>query len=268
MAAPDFSATVERFTGFGSHYDQVRPSPPSALAGLLLPMARCTVPALVVDLGSGTGLSTRYWSMRARSVIGIEPTASMREQAERVGGENLSYRQGFSHATGLPDACADLVICSQALHWMEPAATFAESARILRDGGVFASSDYDWPPSTSFWEVDQAYTHCMETVRRLEREHGLTDRVPRWSKSGHLARMQESGRFRYVRECLLHHEDEGGAERIVGLLLSQGSVQSLLKLGLSEADLQLDRVRQIAARAFGAASTRWFWSARIRIGVK
>jgi SAM-dependent methyltransferase len=268
MADSDFSANIERFTGFGPHYDRVRPSPPRALADLLFAMTRSNLPALVVDLGSGTGLSTRYWSTRAASVIGVEPTDSMREQAERMGGENLFYRQGFSHATGLPDGCADLVVCSQALHWMEPASTFAESARILRKGGVFAACDYDWPPATSFWDVDQAYTHCIERVRHLEREHGIADRVQRWSKSGHLARMRESGRFRYVRECLLHDEDEGGAERIVDLLLSQGSAQSLLKLGLSEEDLQLDRLRQVAARAFGTSSSRWLWSARVRIGVK
>lgn len=268
MPDSDFSPTIERFTGFGTHYDRVRPSPPQVLAELLLPMARRAMPDLVVDLGSGTGLSTRYWSTRAGSVIGVEPTASMRRQAEAVGGENIAYREGFSHATGLPDGCADLVICSQALHWMEPASTFAESARILREGGLFAASDYDWPPSTSFWEVDQAYAQCMEIVRRLEREHGIADHVRRWSKSGHLDRMRESSRFRYVRECLLHLEDEGDAERIVGLLLSQGSVQSLFKLGVSEADLGLDRVRQVAERAFGDSSSRWFWSSRIRIGIK
>jgi hypothetical protein len=60
-------------------------------------------------------------------------------------------------------------------------------------------------------------------------------------KAGHSARMQESGCFRFVRECLLHHQDEGGAERIVGILLSQGCVESLVKLGLSEKDLQIDR---------------------------
>jgi SAM-dependent methyltransferase len=268
MSNPDFSANVERFTGFGPQYDRVRPSPPAALADLLLPMARCTMPALVVDLGSGTGLSTRYWATRAVSVTGVEPTASMREQAETVGGENILYREGFSHASGLPGQCADLVICSQALHWMEPASTFTESARILREGGVLAATDYDWPPSTSFWEVDQAYAQCMEIVRRLEQERGIADKVRRWSKSGHLDRMRESGCFRYVRECLLHHEDEGDAERIVGLLLSQGSVQSLLKLGISETDLGIDRVRQIAARAFGAAPSHWFWSTRVRIGIK
>jgi SAM-dependent methyltransferase len=267
MSDLDFSANVERFTGFGRQYDLARPSAPTALADLLLPMARCTVPALVVDLGSGTGLSTRYWSPYARSVVGVEPTDSMREQAERIGGDNVAYQKGFSHATGLPDRCADLVVCGQSLHWMEPASTFAESARILREGGVFAAYDYDWPPSTSFWEVDLAYTQCMALARRLERERGLTESLKRWSKSGHLARIEESGSFRYARECLLHHEDEGGAERIVGVFLSQGHVRSLLKLGLSEDDLQMARLREAAERAWGSSFSRWFWSARIRIGI-
>jgi hypothetical protein len=75
----------------------------------------------------------------------------------------------------------------------------------------------------------------------LEQEQGITGRLKQRGKAGHLARMQESGCFRYVRECLLHHQDEGGAERIVGILLSQGCVESLVKLGLSEKDLQIDR---------------------------
>ena len=203
----------------------------------------------------------------AESVVGVEPTDSMREQAETVGGQNISYRKGFSHATGLEDRCADIVVCAQALHWMEPLSTFAESARILKGAGVFAAYDYDWPPATTFWQVDQAYASCMQLARRLEQEQGITGRLKQWDKAGHLARMQESGCFRFVRECLLHHQDEGGAERIVGILLSQGYVQSLVKLGLSEKDLQIERLREVAHRAFGSSFTRWFWSARVRIGV-
>jgi SAM-dependent methyltransferase len=268
MSDPDFSATVERFTGFGALYDRMRPSPPDALADLLLPIARCERSDLVIDLGSGTGLSTRYWAPHARAVIGVEPTDSMRERAAAMGVDNVSYRKGFSHATGLPGGCADLVTCNQALHWMEPSSTFAECARVLREGGVFAACDYDWPPSTSFWEVDRAYSECMARVRRLEREHGIAERVRRWDKAGHLTRMRESGCFRYARECLLHHQDEGNAELIVGVLLSQGSVRSLLKLGLSEESLGIDPLRDAAERAFGASSSRWLWSARVRIGIR
>lgn len=262
----DFRRTRERFTGFGAHYDQARPQAPEALADLLCPIAGCAVPRLVVDLGSGTGLSTRYWSARAEAVIGVEPTASMREQAIAQGGSNLTYREGYSHATGLPAECADLVLCGQSLHWMEPQSTFEESARILRPGGVFAAYDYDWPPSTSSWEVDAAYTECIVHAWRLEKEHA--EPVPKWEKEGHLARLQASGCFRYVRECLLHHRDEGTAARIVALYLSQGHVQTLLKRGLSPQDLRVDYLTEVATRAFGDRTIPWFWSTRVRLGVR
>lgn len=262
-----FAPTIERFTGFGAQYDEARPAPPRALAGLLAGFARCERPA-VVDLGCGTGLSTRYWSGYARSVTGVEPTDSMREQAESRSGDNIVYRRGFSHETGLPEACADIVTCAQSLHWMEPAWTFRESVRILREGGVFAACDYDWPPCTSFWEVDQAYMECVSHAHRLERDHHLSDDVPRWDKATHLARMQESGVFRYTRECLLHHEDEGGVARLIGLLLSQGHLQTLLKNGFTEADLHIDRLRETAIRYMGEGTTRWVWGSRVRLGIK
>jgi hypothetical protein len=107
----------------------------------------------------------------------------------------------------------------------------------------------------------------MQLARRLEQEQGVAGRLKQWDEAGHLACMQESGCFRFVRDCLLHHQDEGGADRIVGILLSQGYVQSLVKLGLSEKDLQIDRLREVAHRAFASSFTRWFWSARARIGV-
>jgi SAM-dependent methyltransferase len=268
MSDLDFSANVERFTGFGFRYDQVRPSPPAVLADFLLPLAGCERAGRVVDLGCGTGLSTRYWPPHADEVIGVEPTDSMREQAEQAGGANISYVKGYSHATGLADGSADVVICSQALHWMDPVATFPEVSRILRTGGVFAAYDYDWPPSTSAWEVDQAYADCMDHARGLERKHGLTEKLQQWDKDRHLERMRQSGCFRHVRETLLHHHDEGGAERIVGLFLSQGYVRSLMKIGLFEEQLEIPYLRQVAERVWGSHSVRWLWSARMRWGVK
>ncbi len=62
MKPMDFAANIERFTGFAAQYDEHRPSPPDALSGLLCQQAQSVRPALVVDLGCGTGLSTRYWS--------------------------------------------------------------------------------------------------------------------------------------------------------------------------------------------------------------
>jgi len=264
----DFSANIARFTGFAGHYDRFRPSPPEALAGLLTQVAQGAKPVLVVDLGCGTGLSTRYWAGRAVNVVGVEPTAAMREQAESLGGEGVSYREGFSHATGLPSGSADIVTCSQSLHWMDPLPTFEEAGRILRPGGVFAASDYDWPPVTTSPEADAFYLECVRHCHQLEKEHNVSAGLKKWEKEGHLLRMRESGCFRFTRECLLHHQDAGNAERLVGLLLSQGHVRTLLKAGFSEADLHIDRLREEAGRLLGEEMRTWFWGSRVRLGVK
>ena len=262
----DYDTNIRRFTGFAGHYDAFRPRLPEALAGVLLEIAQADESSTVIDLGSGTGLSTRYWCGRVKAAIGIEPTDAMREEAEKHGGEGISYRRGFSHDTGLADACASIVVCSQALHWMDPQGTFAEAKRILRPGGVFAACDYDWPPVTGVWQLDQAYAGCDQRARGMEKEHHLSEGIRFQEKSGHLGRMKASAAFRWTGEILLHHLEEGDATRLVGLLLSQGSVQTLLKAGFSEADIGIDGLRELAERLMPQPK-RWFWCSRVRLGV-
>lgn len=265
----DFSATIERFSGFADLYDKYRPAPPEALAAVVLQLAQVETAQLIVDLGSGTGLATRYWAAHSAQVIGIEPSADMRREAKaQTSAKNVSYRAGFSHRTGLSAQCAEVAACSQALHWMEPQSTFAEARRILRPGGVFVACDYDWPPTTSNWEADQAYSECHQQIQALEKQlAGQLPEVKRWEKNQHLARMQASGCFRYTKEILLHHLDQGNAERLVGLLFSQGGVMTLVKNGYSEEQLGIDQFREKVRRFLGPELRPWTWSARVRIGM-
>ena len=269
LSTADFAGNIERFSGFAEVYDQYRPAPPQVLAEILSRYAQVTRPNIVVDLGSGTGLSTRYWSSAAGQVIGVDPTADMRRQAEALSqADNISYQEGFSHQTGLPEACADIVTCSQSLHWMEPEPTFREVRRILRDGGVFAAYDYDWPPRTGRCEADLAFEECIKRVREIESTQATAPGIKRWGKSQHLARMQASQCFRYCRELVVHHIDPGHAERLHGLALSQGSVMTLLKQGYSPEELGLERLKAVAERELGSELQAWYWSSRVRMGIK
>lgn len=264
----DFTANIERFSGFADVYDQHRPGPPATFADSVLHFAGLGRPRLVVDLGSGTGLATRYWAAQADEVIGIEPSADMRHQAEVATPlRNVSYRKGFSHDTGLGDRCAQVVAVSQALHWMEPEGTFREVARILEPGGVFAACDYDWPPMTGAWEADAAFEVCVAHNHKVYGRESDAPGLRRWEKSGHLERMAASGVFRYTREFLLHFADEGDADRLVGLALSQGGLQTLRKQGVSDDALGLTSLRAVAGRALGQDKRRWLWSARVRVGI-
>jgi SAM-dependent methyltransferase len=267
-ASPEFSRNIERFTGFADLYDRFRPGPPADLASLLARYSGRSAIDRVVDLGSGTGLSTRYWAAHAREVVGIEPTADMRRRAAALStAGTIAYRDGLSHETGLPDGFAQIVSCSQALHWMKPLETFREARRILLPGGVFAAIDYDWPPTVGSWEAEAAYAACMESVGRLGKERRISEGLQQWEKSGHLERMRSSGCFRFVKEFALHHVDMGNAERFVGVLLSQGGVMGLLKAGVGEDALLIDSLRAVAERTLGSSPRPWTWSARVRVGV-
>jgi len=126
----------ERATSFGrvaDDYDRVRPGPPEAALGWLLP-ADCRRAA---DLGAGTGLFTRALAGRVDEVVAVEPDQRMRRVLRDrssgthvVGGraESLPFRDG-----SLDAACA-----SSSWHWVDPARAVPEVARVLRDGGRLA----------------------------------------------------------------------------------------------------------------------------------
>jgi len=261
--------------GFAAGYDSYRPSPPPALLDVLCLEAQVERPRFVVDLGSGTGLSTRAWADRADEVVGIEASPEMRAQAEATTSETLQqtvakslrgvrFVQGFAQETGLPDGVADVVTCSQSFHWMEPEPTLAEAARILRPGGVFAAYDYDWPPVVHP-EIEAAYEEMLRRVGRLRA--GPRGQM-RYSKEGHLERIRESGHFRHTREVVLHSREPGSAERIVGMALSLGPMTVLLQEGVSEEEVGLAALREAVARILGEREVEMFLGYRVRLGVR
>jgi SAM-dependent methyltransferase len=263
-------ANLDRFTGLAGCYEEHRPSPPAVIADILTQLACSPRPALVVDLGSGTGFSTLLWAQRAEAVVGIEPNPDMRRRAEalaaaRPDASSVRYYPGVSSDTGLSDGCADIVTCAQSLHWMEPESTLAEVARILRPGGIFAAYDYDRIPTIA-WEVDRALDEFLDGAKAMEDEKG--SQVVSWPKAQHLRRIRGSGHFRYIRDFCAHHMETGNAERLIGYAMSMGSVDWLLKQGLSEADIGLDALRDAAYRILGSQPRPWYFTYRARVGVK
>lgn len=231
--------------GFPERYDAVRPRPPAVLLELLPQLAAAERPRLVVDLGSGTGLSTRFWAQHADEVVGVEPNADMRRWAEeRTNADNVRYLEASSYETGLPDACADLVGAAQSLQWMDPEPAFAEIARILRPGGVFCAYEY-FALQTPLWEPEAAYEALRANVAELRRERNLDEGKRLWPVSRE--RLEASGAFRFVRELAAQSVEEGDGERLVGFALSEGSLTTLLEAGVREDQVGLDRLREVAA---------------------
>lgn len=256
------SSGYER-AGFAGGYDRFRPRPPRVLLDVLCRYARVERPRLVVDLGCGTGLSARAWSGIGERIVGVEPNPAMLAAAEPATG--VEYREAYADDTGLPDASADLVTASQSLHWMDPEPTFAEAARILRPGGVFAAYDYDWPPLIDP-EVDEAFVAYQKRRAELRARRGIQRGADRWAKHDHLERMRAGGRFRQCREVVLHSVEDGDAERVVGFAYSLGLPAATSDDEL-ESELRVTELDAVASRVLGDRRVPFVFGYRVRLGV-
>lgn len=131
------------FQGEGDEYDRLRPGYPDAVVGRIVDAAGTAAhasarrPLAAVDLGAGTGKLSRLLADRGPDVTAVDPSSAMLEVAVR-GSVGLRTQVGTAEATGLPDACADVVTVAQAWHWFDVDAACAEIARILRPGGLLA----------------------------------------------------------------------------------------------------------------------------------
>ena len=251
-------------SGFATHYDRYRPRPPAALLELLPPLAGVDRPRLVVDIGSGTGLSTRFWAELADEVVGIEPNEPMREVAEQAtDAGNVRYVGASAYETGLPNSSADLVTASQSLHWMRPERVFPEIGRILRSGGVFCAYEY-FVLQTSLWEPEAEWEVVLTRKRELRATLGLDENKRVWPISQE--RLDESGEFRRTREVVLHSIEQGDGDRLVGFALSEGSMTTLLEAGASEEEVGLDRLR--AAAETMSEPVPWWIGYRVWLGLK
>ena len=256
---------VRRFSGFADLYDAHRPQPPAEL-GLLLARYCGVERPTVIDLGSGTGLSSRWAVNWAGSVIGVEPNDDMRAQAAAQPMDRVSYCRGTSDDTGLPPASADIVLTVQAMHWMEPVTTHAEVARLLRPGGIFAVIDADWPPVVGLAAAEQAWVEIETRIDELTAD--VSSDVYKWPKAGHLARMVASGQYVFVRELVFHQRSTGGADRFVALLRSQGGYQALRKRNVTDAQIGVDAFDQTVHAAFAAnpaAQVGFNWRVRLAV---
>jgi len=128
-----------RFTGLAENYAKYRPSYPAQAIEYIRTRCGLKSDSLLVDVGCGTGISARLFSLLGVNVIGIEPNAEMRATAAATSpgpAERLvTYREGRAESTSLPAGVADLVLAAQAFHWFEPGAALREFHRILKPDG-------------------------------------------------------------------------------------------------------------------------------------
>lgn len=102
----------------------------------------------VVDIGSGTGLSTFELAHYARTVIGVEPEAAMRavslQAAQERGITNIRILEGSAERIPLEDHAVDLAaaIFLASLYTEENIVNFMrEAERVVKPGGMVATAN-------------------------------------------------------------------------------------------------------------------------------
>jgi SAM-dependent methyltransferase len=231
--------------GFAELYDGSRPRPPAVVRDVLVRCAGGARPALVVDLGCGTGLSTRPWAGHADRVVGVEANPAMIERARASSPAAVEYLQRFADDTGLDAGAADIVTCAQSFHWMDPVAVLPEAARLLRPGGVFAAYDYDVVPVVDP-AVDAAFAAVIAARSAARKRLHLEAGAARWPKDGHVDRMRESGLFAFVREVHCHAESSLDAAGMIGLARSIGGPVEIFGESAPEVGEAMNQLVRIA----------------------
>lgn len=262
----DDKINSNRFLGFAQLYENSRPTIPAAACDMVLNYLE-QKPEQIVDLGCGTGLSTLVWAGICDNIIGIDPNEEMLSIAKQKS-DKISFIKAYSDNTTLPANATDIVICSQSFHWMNPTDTLAEVNRILKPNGVFATIDCDWPPVCSL-EAELAYSQLLNKVRFIELENSdIFKTFQRWNKDKHLQNIKQSGCFRYCREIVFMNKEKCNADRFIGIALSQGGLQTILKTqpDLIEDDIELFE-KKIKSN-YGEKEFDISFCYRMRIGVK
>ena len=133
----DFHADANRATYTARELD---PDWTAMIRSVVDPMAK-----RVVDIGCGGGIYSAQWAaLGAVSVTGVtSPKPCCRARASPTPAvANLAFAQGDALATGLPDACADVVFERALIHHIaDLAACFREARRLLAGGGSFIVQD-------------------------------------------------------------------------------------------------------------------------------
>ncbi|GGH77791.1 ubiquinone/menaquinone biosynthesis C-methylase UbiE [Pullulanibacillus pueri] len=266
------TSNIERFTGFSDLYNQNRPSAPQEVVKILTTYLQKR-PQRIMDVGCGTGLSSFIWLDHADHITGVEPSDDMRAVAlkrwqEQNEPSQLKFVEGLSHQLDAPSESVDIITCSQSFHWMEPESTLKEFARVLRPGGIFAAYDCDWPPAFN-WEIEERYKQLIALADSRARQLAEQDKqAHKWNKSEHLQHIRESGLFRFSKEIVFHNWETCDATRYANIALSQGGLQTALKLGANELSSLFEDFRKEVENTFAGETREILFSYRMRMGIK
>lgn len=184
-----------------------------------------------LDVGCGTGQSTRAMARIARQIVGLDASESMIRQAR----SRSDHPIALARAEHLPlmDASVDAIVASAAFHWFDQPRFLAEARRVARPGAWLVV--YDNGFSGVIDGVDEA--------RRWHHESYLARFPPPPRNATFSPRLAVRAGFevrctkRYVNRV------EMDADALARFLVTQSNVINVIEAGRVSADEIAERIR-------------------------
>jgi SAM-dependent methyltransferase len=176
----------------------------------------------ILDVGCGTGQSTRPLTAIARRVVGIDQSVEMLAEAEADATPGIEYRQANAESLPFPAASFDLVTAGLAFHWFDQQRFLREVHRVLRPAGWLAIYNF-------------VFLGDMETNPRFRDWFRATylaryPTPPRHAKPLTAEFMEPCG-MTLVTQEVLRHTLAMSREVFVGFLLTQSNVIAAVENG-------------------------------------
>ncbi|MEU9093630.1 methyltransferase domain-containing protein [Streptomyces sp. NPDC048428] len=134
-AAPSRALSFDRAA---AQYAAARPGYPAALFDAVEELSgRPLSGTRTIDVGAGTGISTRHLHDRGARVVAVEPGPGMAAELHR-GLPGVPLVRGDGNHLPFTTASADLITYAQSWHWTDPFRSTPEARRVLRPGGALA----------------------------------------------------------------------------------------------------------------------------------
>jgi SAM-dependent methyltransferase len=218
----------DHFSGHAGAYARARPTYPAELFTWLASLTEGH--NLAWDCGTGNGQAAKGLAGFYAAVLATDASSAQIAQASthRV----IRWEVGRENASRLEPGSVDLVTAAQALHWFDAAAFFAESRRVLCQGGVLAAWCYGLQRVTPEVDavVDQFYSEKIGPwwpPERKQVENGYREipfpfeeiTAPRYTMR---SRLNLAGMLAYIAtwSSVQRYRKEAGVDPMPGLAAS------------------------------------------------
>ena len=102
--------------------------------------------SLAVDVGCGTGMSTRNLFGKFDNILGVDLSAAMIEQAKKnFANDPVEFKVSPAESLPVEDGSVQTVLVGRAIHYFDQKTFFQEVNRILVPGGVLAYYSVHFP---------------------------------------------------------------------------------------------------------------------------